>query len=235
MKRVSTVVYLAAVACGSSSHDKNHDAAVVDTMADASGSGSATSCYGSGVVQVCFGGSGELPVPTASYDLVSTQRLVLDTTKVDDADCAALQMQADGTKVCVIAGTTVTLSGKLETTGANALVVVALGALQVNRGATIELEARGLVAGAGGDAPECGSASPGGAPDRGAAGGLFIGAGGSGGDGETGLRRGAAGRRRQRRGGDGARAADAAAGSAWARASTAAAAVARSISSSGVG
>jgi hypothetical protein len=148
------------------------DAAALDAapVVDAAILPDAQLCYGVGVVKVCFPA-----LPSGTVNLPGGVN-PLDTSV--NASCTLVVAQQGGPPLCVIAGTTVTVSGTLVAIGTRPLVLVATDVLTVSSSGTIDVSSisgNGARRGAGGSAAEC-SHSDSGQNDSGGAGG---GAGGS--------------------------------------------------------
>jgi hypothetical protein len=84
-------------------------------------SGLRPNCYGEGVVTVCFGGSNALPIPTMPFNVNMGMTTMIDTSMTNGPNCNALQAQVSGNDVCVIAATTIGISGTLLAHGPNPL------------------------------------------------------------------------------------------------------------------
>jgi hypothetical protein len=149
------------------------DGSIQDGAVD--GSNDAQSCFGVGLVNVCLA---TLPDHPVSLPRVSG---TLDTTQA--ANCDLVVAQQAGPSLCVIVGTSVTVSGSLVAIGPRPLVLVATDTVTVIGSGTLDVSSvggTGARRGAGGNASECFPSSNG-ANDSGGAGG-----GGGGGFGTTG-------------------------------------------------
>lgn len=139
-------------------------------------------CYGVGVVKVCFSA-----LPTGTVNLPGAAN-PLDTSV--NASCTLVVAQQGGPSLCVIGGTTVTVSGTLVAIGARPLVLVATDVLTVSSSGTIDVSSvsgNGARRGAGGNATECSRSDKGQNDSGGAgggAGGSFGAVGGTGGTGD---------------------------------------------------
>jgi hypothetical protein len=153
------------------------DAAIPDAAVPAV---DARLCYGVGIVQVCFS---TLPVGNPNLPIGGT-------FNTDGAGCTLVVGQQAGPALCVIAATSVTVTGNLVAIGNRPLVLVATDTLTVTPSGTIDVSSvsgAGARRGAGGDATQCttlnkGQSDSGGA--GGGAGGSFGTIGGKGGTGD---------------------------------------------------
>jgi hypothetical protein len=127
-------------------------------------------CFGVGVVSVCLAVQ-----PSGAVNLPGVNSTI-DTTL--SGNCVQVVAQQGGPSLCVIAGTTVTVSGSFVAIGARPLVLIATEEITVNGSATLDassVSGSGARRGAGANPAEC-SRSDKGKNDSGGAGG---GAGGS--------------------------------------------------------
>jgi hypothetical protein len=167
---------------GAIADGKINDASRLDGHHVIVDSGLPPNCYGQGVVTVCFGGSNALAIPTMPFNVNGSAMTMIDTSMNNGPNCKALQAQVGGNDVCVIAATTIGISGTLIAHGPNPLVLVATDGIMVNGSGAIQVEGTGMMAGPGADTTACSRAGSGsGNPGGGGAGGSFIGAGGDGG------------------------------------------------------
>jgi hypothetical protein len=140
-------------------------------------------CFGSGALQVCL-----KTLPTRPVTLPSGAAAFTTTAT---GNCTQIDSQTNGPELCVVAGTTVTVSGSFVATGTRPLVIVALDTLTVAAGGSIDVSSTTATnrIGAGAQTGTCtapgrGANSGGGA--GGGGGGGFGSAGGIGGTGNTG-------------------------------------------------
>jgi hypothetical protein len=135
------------------------------------GSVDSQTCFGTGLLRICLASA-----PTQSLTISSAT--TIDTT--DSPMCAAVTSGGD---YCVLAGTTITIDGKVRATGTRPLVLIASDS--ITTGTQIDVGSHRAVTpetGAGADPSSC---APGTAPTTGGggAGGSFTGLGGTGGNG----------------------------------------------------
>lgn len=138
-------------------------------------------CYGTGYEQVCLAAA-----PTGPVMLAGT---AINTD--DAAGCASVVTAS--TPACVIAGTTVAVSGTVRATGTRPLVLIAAGDLSIGFAATLDVASRrGMPPGAGANASAC-SLQREATISGGGAGGSYGAQGGRGGNGANGGVEGIAG------------------------------------------
>ncbi len=140
----------------------------------------ARACFGTSIVIVCLDvqPTGEVTLPAATNPL--------DTSV--DANCTEIEPQTNGPDLCVIAGTTVTVSASFVAIGSRPLVLVGIDAVNVTGSGTIDVSSTSTRTGAGHneaacEVPNSGTSDGGGA--GGGAGGSFGTGGGNGGTGDT--------------------------------------------------
>ena len=184
MRVVGAVVMAVVGACGFSPGSANAiepDAAMGHADGSATGSDAGTtqtgpSCYGNGLLNVCF----DDPLPA---QFVPSPTLLTD----DDGTCTKVVTVGTRT-LCVVAAQTIELASDLRATGNRPLVLIAATTLTLDAGFTIDVASRdGSNTGAGGNDAACvapstpeGDTGGGG----GGAGGSFGGKGGDGGIGD---------------------------------------------------
>jgi hypothetical protein len=144
--------------------------------------GDANMCFGKGLLKLCLAALPSQPKTLSASSSYDTG---------DNANCTQVVTQASGPDLCVVAGTTVTVTGNVVATGSRALVLIGTDAIMLPAGATIDVSSKitgGVRKGAAANTGTC-SALVHGKNDAGGggggAGGSFGTAGGTGGTGDT--------------------------------------------------
>ncbi|HEY0987210.1 MAG TPA: hypothetical protein VGD80_09175 [Kofleriaceae bacterium] len=147
----------------------------------------ALSCFGTDIVQVC------LASPPSQVLAITVPRTV------DTSNAAACTVMVSGGDYCVLAGTDVTISARLQAIGSRPLVLIASGSITTTSTGLIDVGSHRISqsisdVGAGADPVSCATGTlPGAAGGGGGAGGSFLGLGGNGGAGGGGGSGGAPG------------------------------------------
>jgi hypothetical protein len=118
--------------------------------ADASPPQDSGVCYGTSLVSACVDAEPTAPV---------TQTAAINT----DTDCQVVRSQAAGPELCIIAGTTITITGTANlVTGPRPLVLVATDSISVAAAAVIDVSSRSTTrVGAGANEATCGAPTAG--------------------------------------------------------------------------
>ena len=165
----------------------NEDAGVdpdaADAPIDSPDAPAGFACYGTGMVKdICF------PQPPTTA-LVVSNNVIVDTAMVGGANCTTIVAQNGGPSLCVIAKQSITigLGATLSATGANPLVLIAAGSIDITGTLDVSSHRSGNVVGAGARSTcTSGNGNNANAPPAGGgggAGGSFKGAGANGGQG----------------------------------------------------
>jgi hypothetical protein len=147
------------------------DASIIDTDTTSD----AQTCYGTGIVRVCFAAAPTTPLTISTPTTIDT---------ASSAMCAATVSGADN--FCVLVGTTITVNATLRANGTKPLVLIASDSITVTQlidvGSHRATQTTPEFVGAGADPTACMAGTPAGTRGGGA-GGSFTGQGGNGGNG----------------------------------------------------
>jgi len=122
-------------------------AGAVDAAVDDVGGAEEDTCLGTGLVRAC------LTEPPSADVVLDTQTLDTDVA----ASCTQVIAQLDGTELCVIAGTSISVIGVVTTTGTRPLVLAATGTITISSNGILDASSDATRTGAGAnDAEVCG-------------------------------------------------------------------------------